>query len=347
MADTGFTPIADLGEMGLIDRITQGFGQPLGDQLLVGPGDDAAVLDLGNGRCQVVSKDLLLEGVHFDLAYCPLPHLGYKAVSVNVSDICAMNARPTGILVGLGISNRFPVEAVEAIYDGIRAACTAYGIALLGGDISASQQGLVISVTILGDGNQDTLTLRSGAAVDELLCVTGNVGSAMAGLHVLQREKQVYLQNPEVQPNLTGYEYVVERQLRPLARTDVVGYLADQGVVPTAMMDLSDGLSTAVNQLCQASGLGAAVYQEKLPIHPETVECARDFNQPATSFALYGGEDYELLLSIRPEDFDKIVSLMDIHPIGHFIPAAQGVQFVFTNGEITPLQPMGYQHFSA
>lgn len=338
------TPLAEMGEFGLIERLTARFSAPA--DLHQGPGDDAAVWDLGGGQALVVSSDMLLEGIHFDLAYAPLKHVGYKAIAVNLSDIYAMNALPKGVLVNVGVSNRFPVEALEELYDGIQRACETYGVSLWGGDTSSSQQGLVLSVTAVGEAAEKNIVYRHGARPNDVLCVSGDLGAAFAGLQILEREKAVFKANPSVQPDLSGGAYVIGRQLKPEAHRWVVEMFARKGSRPTAMLDLSDGLASDLQHLARRSGVGVMVVQEKLPIHAETKLVAEQFNAPATSYALYGGEDYGLVFTVAPSQVELLSDNPDVHVIG-YCTAQPGVGIVFSDGTVQPLEPMGFQHFKS
>lgn len=341
------TPLDSLGEFGLIDRLRASVAPPRQASTLVGIGDDAAVLHPTAGLRQVVSTDLLLEGVHFDLTFCPLKHVGYKAVAVNVSDVAAMNARPTQLVVGLAVGARFSVEAVEELYAGMRLACEAYGVDLVGGDTTSSPGGhLLISITALGEVEEARLARRSGAQLNDLLCVTGDLGAAYLGLQVLNREKQAFLADPDHRPDLDAYTYVVQRQLRPEARMDVVHTLAELDVVPTAMLDISDGLASEVLHLCRASGVGAAVYQEKLPLAEETLDVAEELHLDPVTCALNGGEDYELLFTVPLAQHDRIRNHPDITIIGHMLAADQRGAFLMTpSGNAIPLTAQGWTAF--
>ncbi len=309
------TEIQDLGEFRLIAKLTEGLtkNQP---STLLGVGDDAAVVD-PLGKSVVISTDLFVEGVHFDLSYVPLKHLGYKAVIANLSDICAMNALPTQIVVGLGISNRFSVEALEELYSGMTLACQLYEVDLVGGDTTSSPSGLTISVTVMGLADSDNLVTRSGANSGDLLVVTGDLGSAYMGLQVLEREKSVFNEAPKAQPELNDHAYILERQLKPEARTDIVRELADLEVQPTSMIDISDGLASECIHLMSASGLGVRLYEDKLPIAEKTYDTARAFNLDPTLCMLSGGEDYELLFTISPDDYEKLRNHPKLSFIGH------------------------------
>ena len=339
------TEISDLGEFGLIDRIRQKFSLTNSSSVL-GIGDDAAVIDAGESYT-LVSTDMLLEGIHFDLSFTPLEHLGYKAVAVNVSDIAAMNGVPRQITVSLGLSNRFSVEAVDALYQGVAYACQDYGVDLVGGDTTASPSGLLISVTALGDVDPERLVRRRGAEPGNILCVSGDLGGAYAGLQVLEREKVAFIENPEMQPQLDAYDYVVQRQLKPKARTDIVHDLNERGVVPTAMIDVSDGLASEVLHLCRQSAVGMQVYEDKLPLDASTIQTASEFQLSAVTFALNGGEDYELLFTVRQPDYEKLKDHPDIHTIGYVQAAEKGANVVTQNDQLVPIQAQGWQHFNA
>ena len=336
------TPLSALGEFGLIQRLTEGISLKNKTSVL-GVGDDAAVLDFGPDAEVVVSKDLLLEGVHFDLSYTPLKHLGYKAASVNLSDICAMGGRPTQLLVGLAVSNRFPVEALEEIYHGLYLACDRYGVDLVGGDTTSSQTGLVLSVTALGQVERGKAIRRSGASATDLLVVTGDLGAAYMGLQVLEREKAAWQANPQLQPELQGHEYVLERQLKPEPRVDMVQLLHDLGVRPTSMIDVSDGLSSEVLHLCDASGLGCKLFESKIPMDPTVIRLAEEFGINPITAALNGGEDYELLFTVPLEDWDKIKGNPSLTAIGHLMESPQR-WLVLNSGQEVELKAQGFSH---
>ncbi|MDX2248833.1 MAG: thiamine-phosphate kinase [Bacteroidia bacterium] len=342
--ESALTDISRLGEFGLIDRITRDFPRIYPD-VIKGVGDDAAVIRSGKGKVQVISTDLLLEGVHFDLSYVPLRHLGYKAVAVNISDIVAMNIKPYGITVSLAMSNRFPVEAVDELYEGIRLACEKYKVDLLGGDTASSRQGLVLSVTAIGEGLEDQVVYRSGAKPKDLICVSGDVGAAYAGLLVLDREKSVYLKSPNMQPDLNDYDYVVGRQLKPEARLDILVRLAELGVKPTSMMDVSDGIASELHHLCRQSKTGATVFAGKLPIDYQTVKVAEEFSISPVTFALNGGEDYELIFTVSLQDFDKIKAERSFSIIGHITEDPGIIQIVLDSGEAVDIEAQGWNHF--
>lgn len=335
--------IAELGEFGLIDQIAGKFSL-VNESSHKGIGDDAAVIDCGD-HYQLVSTDMLLEGVHFDLSYAPLTHLGYKAVAVNVSDIAAMNGIPQQITVSIGLSNRFSTEAIEALYEGIRFACEAFKVDLIGGDTTSSRSGLVISVTAIGRVDKDKVVYRSGASKSDILCATGDLGAAFVGLQVLEREKQVFLQNPEMQPKLDDYDYLVRRQLKPEARMDIIHELADLGIKPTSMIDISDGLASEAFHLCKASGLGVVIYEDKLPIATEAYQTAVEFNIDPITCALNGGEDYELLFTIAQDDYEKLKNHHDITTIGYMTEAEKGKKFITKQENVVDLKAQGWQHF--
>lgn len=334
------TPLEELGEFGLIDTLTKGFKNS-NTSTKVGVGDDAAVIDNKDFQT-LVSTDLLVEGVHFDITYTPLQHLGYKAVVVNLSDIYAMNGTPQQVTVSLAISSRYTVEALEDLYIGIKRACDFYNVDLVGGDTTSSLSGLVISVTAIGQAAKDKVTLRSGAHENDLICVTGDLGAAYMGLQVLEREKSIFRENPEIQPDLSGYDYVLERQLKPEARRDAVKLLNDANIVPNAMIDISDGLASELMHLSKQSGVGVQVYEDKIPLDPETLKTADDFNLNAIVAALNGGEDYELLFTISQNAYEKIKNLRGIATIGHVTDLASGVNMVTNTGQQVPLQAQGW-----
>ncbi len=336
------TPIAELGEFGLIDRITQHF-QLRNDSTLKGVGDDAAVLAYGS-KCVVFSTDLLTEGVHFNLMYVPLKHLGYKAVIVNLSDIYAMNARPRQITVNLALSNKFSVEAVEELYSGIHLACETYGIDLIGGDTTSSLTGLTISISALGEADEKDLIYRSGARPGDVLCVSGDLGGAYMGLQLLERENEVFKVNQGMQPQLQGYDYILERQLKPEARADVINIFEKLQVKPTSMIDISDGLSSEIMHLCKNSGTGCRLFEETVPIDNQTREMALEMNINPLVAALNGGEDYELLFTLTPGDTEKIKNDPDFTVIGEITEAAAGTLLVTTGGAEILLQAQGWQH---
>ena len=330
-----FTPISKLGEFGLIDLISKDV-KHYNDSTYKGIGDDAAVIKIGD-LCQVVSTDLLVEGVHFDLAYAPLKHLGYKAVVVNLSDICAMNVIPTQITVSIAMSNRFPVEAVEELYDGIKLACDFYKVDLIGGDTTSSTSGLMISVTALGTAKEEDIVYRSGAAEKDLIVVSGDLGAAYLGLQILEREKAVFLEDKNMQPDLHGQEYVLERQLKPEARLDIVKMFKEMDLRPTSMIDVSDGLSSELLHLAKASKLGVQVYEEKIPCDPTVMTVAEEFKLNGVTCALNGGEDYELLFTVAQKDYDKIKANPNMTVIGYMVDENSGTNLVSHDSKIFPL----------
>ncbi|RZJ35261.1 MAG: thiamine-phosphate kinase [Flavobacterium sp.] len=338
------TSIAQLGEFGLIDHLTKQF-QVSQQSTLKGIGDDGAVLDF-TGRKTVVSTDLLVEGVHFDLAYMPLKHLGYKAVVANVSDICAMNALPTQITVSVAVSNRFPLEALEELFAGITIAATDYKVDVIGGDTTSSQKGLIISITALGIADEDEIAYRSGAKENDLLVVTGDLGAAYMGLQVLEREKQVFQVNPNSQPDLEAYAYLIERQLRPQARKDIRTLLHALEVKPTSMIDISDGLSSEIMHLCKQSHVGCNLFEEKLPLDPQLISTCEEFNIDSTTVAINGGEDYELLFTVALSDFDKIKGNPNLTVIGHMVTASEGMHLVTRAGTKIELKARGWNALS-
>ena len=335
-----FTPISKLGEFGLIDLITKDVKQ-YNDTTIKGVGDDAAVIKMGD-ICQLVSTDLLVEGVHFDLAYAPLKHLGYKAVVVNLSDICAMNAIPTHITVSLAMSNRFPVEAVEELYDGIRLACEHYKVDLIGGDTTSSTSGLMISVTAMGTAKEEDIVYRSGAKEKDLIVVSGDLGAAYLGLQILEREKAVFMEDKNMQPDLHGSEYVLERQLKPEARRDIIEMFKEMELVPTSMIDVSDGLSSELLHLAKASNLGLQIYEEKIPCDPTVMTIAEEFKLNGVTCALNGGEDYELLFTVAQKDYDKIKENPNMTVIGYMVDKNSGTNLVSHDAKTFPLTAQGW-----
>jgi thiamine-monophosphate kinase len=337
------TDISALGEFKLIEKLTNDINY-IDQSILKGVGDDSAVV--ANSFPMLVTTDMLAEGIHFDLAYVPLKHLGYKAVAVNVSDICAMNATPKYITVSIAISNRFSVEAIEELYAGIYLACKAYNITLIGGDTCSSKSGLVISITCLGEQDPTKIVYRSGAKVDDLLCVTGDLGAAYLGLQLLEREKQVYLEDPNMQPNLLHAPYLLQRQLKPEARLDIIKQLQEKDVQPSAMIDVSDGLSSEILHLSKHSQVGFNLLEDRIPIHDECRQQAFEFGIDATLCAMSGGEDYELLFTIAPSDYNKIMLAGDISVIGQAVPLADGNHLVTKSGVKHPLSALGWNAFS-
>jgi thiamine-monophosphate kinase len=337
--------ISQLGEFGLIDRIQRNFSlqQP---NSLKGIGDDCAVLDIDAENCMVVTTDMLVEGIHFDLSYMPVQHLGYKAVAVNVSDVAAMNAKPEQITVSIALSNRFSVEAVDALYAGIRAACENYKIDLIGGDTTSSTSGLIISITAIGRGKKSQIAYRDGAKQNDIICVTGDLGAAFIGLQVLEREKEVYMADPNMEPRLEKYEYMVGRQLKAEARTDIVFDLEEAGVVPTSMIDVSDGLASELLHISRQSNVGVRIYEDKIPVDHFTYETAAvEFKLDPITCALNGGEDYELLFTIRKEDQEKLNKHPDIHMIGYMHERKSDNVMITKQGSTIPLRAQGWDHF--
>jgi len=344
MTDALRTEIASLGEFGLIDHLTRNNDTRQASTIL-SVGDDAAVID-HFGKQTVITTDLLLEGIHFDLAYTPIKHLGYKAVIVNISDIYAMNAIPTHITMSIGISNRFSVEALDEFYDGVYTACEKYNVDLVGGDTSSSQKGFVISVTAIGEVAPDQLVKRSGAKQGDLLCVSGDLGGAFLGLTLLEREKKIFLENPNIQPDLENQTYLVGRLLKPEARKDIIEFLADAQILPTSMMDISDGLSSETLHICKQSNLGCIIYEDKIPVHDEARQFAYKLELDPTACALSGGEDYELLFTIKQTDYDKLVLNEQISVIGYMTEADKGARIQTRGGNLFPLSAQGWNAFN-
>jgi thiamine-monophosphate kinase len=334
------TEISTLGEFGLIDHLTKNF-ELRNASTIVGVGDDAAVID-HFGRQTVVTTDLLVEGVHFDLMYTPLKHLGYKSVVVNLSDVYAMNATPTQITVSIGISNRFSLEALNEFYEGIYAACERYNVDLAGGDTSSSQKGFIISVTAIGEVAPDKFVKRSTAGKGDLICVSGDLGAAFLGLTLLEREKNIYLENPQIQPDLEGENYIVGRLLKPEARKDIIEFFAQQNILPTSMMDISDGLSSETLHICNQSNLGCRLYEDKLPIVEETRNAAFKFGLDPTICALNGGEDYELIFTAKQDDYDKLVINNHISIIGYMADLEEGRKFLTKGGSSFDITAQGW-----
>lgn len=337
--------VDEIGEFGLIERLTKDF-PPHNPSTVKGVGDDCAVMDYGDKQV-VATTDMLLEGVHFDLTYVPLKHLGYKSAMVNISDVCAMNATPTQMLVSIGVSSRFGVEQLEELYAGIYLACEKAGVDVVGGDTCASLNGLTISITCMGVVEKGKAVMRSGARENDLICVTGDLGAAYMGLQLLEREKKIFLESgdPDFQPDFAGKEYIIERQLKPEACIDTVKFLKEKGVVPTAMMDVSDGLSSELLHICKQSGVGCAVYEEKIPIDYVTASMAEEFNMNLTTAAINGGEDYELLFTVPLADYDKVKDLEGVHIIGHITEASAGRLFMTRDGQAIEIKAQGWKAF--
>lgn len=334
------TALQELGEFGLIDHLTASFSLNHASSI-TGVGDDAAILDF-KGKRTVVTTDLLIEGVHFDLAYMPLKHLGYKSVMVNLSDVYAMNAMASQIAVALAISNRFPLEALEEFYQGIELACRLYGVDLVGGDTTSSTRGMIISVTAIGAAADKDLVYRSGAQINDLLVVSGDLGAAYMGLQVLEREKEVFKVNPNSQPDLSPYAYIVERQLKPEARRDIVELLKKLEVKPTSMIDISDGLSSEILHLCKMSRVGCALYEEKIPLDPMVIAGCEEFGLDSTMVAMSGGEDYELLFTIAQKDFPKIKGNPHLTVIGHMTSEDEGASLISRSNTKIPITAQGW-----
>jgi thiamine-monophosphate kinase len=339
-----YTQVGKLGEFGLIKKLTEKIvlKQP---STIKGVGDDAAVIEPEKDHVILFSTDMLAEGVHFDLTYTPLRHLGYKAVSVNVSDICAMNATPAQMTVSIGISNQFSVEALEELYMGMRFACDEYGVDLVGGDTTSSHSGMVISISVLGKAKKEDVVYRNTAKVGDIVCVSGDLGAAYSGLLILNRGKEIFANDPEARPDLTGYDYVLKRQLMPQARVDIIEFFKTNNIIPTAMIDISDGLSSEVHHLCEDSKIGCIVDEERIPINEAVKKVADEFKKSAMSFALSGGEDYELLFTLSKRDFEKLKNADQIKRIGEIVTPAQGVSFRDKAGKLHPLTAKGWDSF--
>ncbi len=320
------TPLSKIGEFKLIDHLTNQF-KIKHKSTIKGIGDDCAVLDYSNKQT-LITTDLLIEGIHFDLSYVPLKHLGYKAVMVNLSDVYSMNGDAKQITVSIAVSNRFPLEALEELYAGIKIACNAYNIDLIGGDTTSSTKGLLISITAIGEADDKDIVYRDGAKPNDLLVVTGDLGAAYLGLQVLEREKQVFQADPNAQPELENYTYLVQRQLRPESRKDIVKLLKDLKVKPTAMMDISDGLSSEILHICKQSKVGCNLFEDKIPLDPQVISTCEEFNMDSTTVALNGGEDYELLFTISQDDFPKIKANPNLTVIGHITDKKEGVNLI-------------------
>lgn len=339
------TTLEKLGEFGLIDHLTKNFSITH-KSTIKGIGDDAAVLDF-TGQKIVLTTDLLIEGVHFDLSYMPLKHLGYKAVMVNLSDVYAMNAAATQITVSIAVSNRFPLEALEELYTGIALATKVFNVDLVGGDTTSSASGMLISITAIGEAKESNIVYRSGAKPNDLLVVSGDLGAAYMGLQVLEREKEVFKVNPNNQPDLSPYSYIVERQLKPEARKDIFELLKKLEVQPTAMIDISDGLSSEILHLCKNSEVGCNLFEEKIPLDPTVISACEEFKMDSTMVALSGGEDYELLFTIAQNDFDKIKGNPNLTVIGHITEASEGAHLISRDNTKIPLTAQGWNSFGS
>jgi len=337
------TALSELGEFGFINRLMEKI-KITDKSVIKGIGDDAAVVDFGNKKT-VITTDTLTEGVHFDISYTPLKHLGYKAVAVNLSDIFAMNAQPKAITVALSFSSKYPVEAIDELYDGILLACKLYGVEVIGGDTTTSISGLIINITAMGVANEEDIVYRDGAKENDLLVVTGDLGSAYVGLQLLEREKEVFKANDKIQPDLEGNDYVLERILKPEARGDIIELLASMKVKPTSMIDISDGLASEIFHICTQSEVGCSVYEDKLPIDHQTILTAQDFGMSPTIVALNGGEDYELLFTIKQEDFEKVKGNPHMTIIGHMTDKNAGVNLITRDNSSQPLTAQGWDAF--
>ncbi len=337
------TEISSLGEFGLIDHLTKN-NETMQASTIESVGDDAAVIDQF-GRQTVITTDMLVEGVHFDLMYTPLKHLGYKAVAVNLSDICAMFATPTHITLSIGISNRFSVEALEEFYDGVYAACSKYNVDLIGGDTTTSHKGFIISITAIGEVAPGKFVTRRGAQANDLICVTGDLGAAYLGLQLLEREKQVYLEDKNMQPDLKDHDYILGRILKPEPRLDIVEWLQENKITPTSMIDISDGLSSELLHICTKSGVGCVLYEDKIPVSDEAKQMGMQFNIPTTTCALSGGEDYELLFTVKQDDYEKIAKNNNIAVIGYITPLEEGTNMVTPSGKKHQLVAQGWNAF--
>jgi thiamine-monophosphate kinase len=336
------TEISTLGEFGLIEHLTKNIELQNASSVL-GVGDDAAVID-HFGKQTVITTDLLVEGVHFDLTYTPLKHLGYKCVVVNLSDVYAMNATPTQITLSIGISNRFSLEALDEFYEGVYAACNKYGVDLVGGDTTTSQKGFIISVTAIGEVTPDKFVKRNTAQKGDLLCVSGDLGAAYVGLLFLEREKKIFMESPGVQPDLEGETYVIGRMLKPEARKDIIEFFAKQEIVPTSMIDISDGLSSEILHLCKQSNLGCVLYEEKIPVHEEMKKAAYKFEIDPTACALSGGEDYELLFTVTQSDYDKLVLNEQLSVVGYMTDAEEETNIITKGGSKFAITAQGWNH---
>lgn len=335
------TNISTLGEFGLIRHLTKNL-KIRQKTTQKGVGDDAAVLAFTQDRYQLISTDMLVENVHFDLSYTPLKHLGYKSVAVNVSDICAMNGRATQITVSIAVSNRFSIESLEELYAGINLACEKYDVDLVGGDTTSSTAGLIISVAVIGEVEKESITYRSGAKANDLLVCTGDLGAAYLGLQLLKREKQIFLENPNIQPDLSGNDYALERQLKPEARIDIPKKLKELNIIPTSMIDISDGLSSESLHLASSSGVAIQIYEDKIPLDYSAINLSEALNLNPIVCALNGGEDYELLFTIDQKDYEKLKSATDFTIIGHISDASVGNHFIAKDGSFYPLTAQGW-----
>ena len=334
------TELSKLGEFGLINHLTKDI-KIKNSSTIKGVGDDAAVIDSGDKQT-LITNDLLVENVHFDLVYYPLKHLGYKSAVVNFSDIVAMNGTPKQLIIGISLSNKFSLEAIEDFYAGLLLACKNYNVDLIGGDTTSSNKGLFISITVIGEANKDEIVYRNTAKEGNLVCVSGNLGAAYTGLLILEREKHVFKADPSMQPELEGYDYILERQLKPEARNDIIKLLKDANIKPTSMIDISDGLASEIMHICTSSKVGCNLYDEKIPIDTTTYNTAREFSLDPTTCAMNGGEDYELLFTAELSDFDKIKSLKDVSVIGHITHKNSGMNLIAKNNVSVPIEAQGW-----
>jgi thiamine-monophosphate kinase len=339
------TTLESLGEFGLIEHLKNSvrLHHP---ETIMGIGDDGAVIQPGNHQV-IITTDMLTEGVHFDLRYVPLKHLGYKAVAVNLSDIYAMNGKPTHITVSIAVSSKYTLEAIEELYSGINLACSNYKVDLIGGDTTTSMSGLTISITAVGIAKPEEIVYRNGAKKGDLICVTGNLGAAYAGLQLLEREKQLFLENPSIQPDLEGHDYILEKQLKPEPRADIIRQMKELGLKPTAMIDISDGLASEILHICKASSCGCRIDAEKIPIDQDTWNMAEELNMSALTMALYGGEEYELLMTIHQEDYEKARMIADLHVIGYITDTPGACYFIDSKNELHPITASGWDHFKS
>ncbi len=344
LENTSRTELESLGEFGLISHLTEHV-EIHNPSTIKGIGDDAAVIKFDNDKQTLISTDMLVEGVHFDLTYVPLKHLGYKAISVNLSDICAMNGTPKQVTVSIAASNRFSVESLEELYAGIIFACNKYNVDLIGGDTTSSTSGLVISVTVIGQAIKEDIVYRNGAQEKDLVCVSGDLGGAYMGLQVLERENFVFKDNPNLQPDLLGNDYILERQLKPEPRIDIIELFKTLNIKPTSMIDVSDGLASELMHICTQSNVGCELYEEKIPIDPQTFDRAREFSLDPTVCTLSGGEDYELLFTIPMSDYDKIKNVPDFTVIGHITAKASGINLIAKAGTSHPISAQGWNAF--
>ncbi len=334
------TELSQIGEFGLIDHLSKNITLK-NKGSIKGIGDDAAVID-NNGKMILVTTDMLIEGIHFDLTYVPIMHLGYKSVVVNLSDIYAMNGIPKQVTISIALSNRFSLDAIEEFYAGVNLACEKYGVDVIGGDTTSSKSGLIISVTAIGEANLEDIVYRNTAQEKDLICVTGDLGGAYIGLQLLEREKQVFMENPKTQPDFEGNDYILERQLKPEARKEIINQFKELGIKPTSMIDISDGLSSEIIHICTQSGVGCEIYENKIPIDHAADTMARNFNLDPTVCALNGGEDYELLFTIKQSDYEKINANMDISIIGHITDKAAGMNLIDKSDNVVPLKAQGW-----